>query len=321
MGRRAKLARMNYGRGLTSLFILAVACGDDGHPTLTMATAPTTAPTTNPTTNPATTNKPPGSDTDDSTSTTSATETDATSTAPTTGPTSMPGGPMFLSFSANVSSLTQDESVTFTAILTDPDGLTDIAGGSLRSGDESLEFGPFITAGQPGTYSISLTWAQIHQTETIEFDGGELPRTFRAVFFDQDGLKATQDITLPLVCAGGAACDGACTDLAIDGLNCGECRYTCRGGPEACEAGACTPGLSTCINYDQGLDTCTAACQSFGETCAENECGAGITVRFYNNLMYCEDDSYGSNAIMPCDAVQTWPPGATAIKCCCTDTK
>ncbi|MDC0674207.1 hypothetical protein [Nannocystis radixulma] len=228
---------------------------------------------------------------------------------------------MFLSFGTNVATLTQDESVTFNAILTDPDGVADIVGGTLRSTDESLEFGVFAAAGQPGAYSISLSWAQIHQTEPIEFAGGESPRGFRAVFFDQGGNKATDELTLDLVCAGGAACDGSCTDLAVDGLNCGSCGHACDGGEDACEAGACAPALSRCINFDEGLETCTAACQSFGETCAENACGAGITTRTFNNLMWCEDDLNGANKIMACDEPQMWNIGARAIKCCCTDTK
>jgi hypothetical protein len=117
---------------------------------------------------------------------------------------------MFLSFGTNVATLTRDESVTFNAILTDPDGVAEIVGGTLRSADESLEFGVFVAAGQPGAYSLSLSWAQLHQTQPIEFDGGERPGGFRAVFFDQGGLKATDDLTLDLVCAEGAACGGGC---------------------------------------------------------------------------------------------------------------
>ncbi|MCY1053576.1 hypothetical protein [Nannocystis sp. SCPEA4] len=300
---------MTYGRTISSLFILAAACGDDGSTTQTSANPPTSAPTTN---------NPPTSDTDaDST----AAATDTTESTPTTGTAPVEGAPEFLSFGTNVATLTQDESVTFNAILTDPDGVADIVGGTLRSADESLEFGVFVAAGQPGAYSISLSWAQIHQTEPIEFDGGESPRGFRAVFFDQGGNKATDELTLDLVCAGGAACDGTCTDLAADGLNCGTCGSACDAGEDACEAGDCLPSWSQCINYTDGLNTCSAACESFGEACVDNGCGDGVTAVFYDELSFCEDDVGGDYVLIACGKVQEWAPGATAIRCCCTDTK
>ncbi|MDC0672875.1 hypothetical protein [Nannocystis radixulma] len=308
---------MNFRRKIATLFILAAACGDNESMTTETGGSPTSSPSTN---TPVTTNVPPTTDTDDGTSTTAG-STDSTSTQPTTGTTSVEGGPMFLSFSANVATLTQDESVTFTALLTDPDGVTDIVGGSLRSADESLEFGPFVAAGQPGTYSISLTWAQIHQTSPIEFEDGELPRMFRAVFFDQGSHKATNETSLDLVCAGGSACDGTCTDLALDGLNCGACGHGCDDGADACESRACAPAWSECINYTDGLETCEAACQSFGESCVENGCDGGVTITFFSDLDFCLQNTQGPQVQAPCDVDQQWAPGGTAIKCCCTDTK
>jgi len=307
---------MNFRRKIASLFILAAACGDNESMTTETSGTPTSAPSTN---NPVTTNDPPATDTDDGTGSTAG-STDTTSTPPTTGTSSVEGGPMFLTFSANVATLTQDESVAFTAILTDPDGVTDIVGGSLRSADESIEFGPFAADGQPGSYSFSLSWAQLHQAQPIEFES-ESPRVFRAVFFDQGGHKATGDVAIDLVCAAGAACDGACTDLTLDGLNCGTCGHSCDGGEDSCEAGVCGPAFSRCINFDEGLETCTTVCQSLGETCAENACAAGITTRSFNNLMQCEEDFNGDNKVMACDEPQMWNIGAMAIKCCCTDTQ
>lgn len=307
---------MNFRRKIASLFILAAACGDNESMTTETAGTPTSAPSTN---NPVTTNDPPTTDTEDATGTTAG-STDATGTPPTTGTSSVEGGPMFLSFSANVATLTQDESVTFTAILTDPDGVGDIVGGSLRSTDESLEFGPFVAAGQPGTYSISLSWAQIHQTDPIEFDAAS-PRAFRAVFFDQGSHKATEDASVELVCAGGAACGGVCTDLAVDGLNCGTCGLTCDGGEDACDSGACAPSLSRCVNFDEGLATCSAVCQSAGETCVDQGCPGDVTVVTYSYLDDCEVNLGPGYPDMPCDELQDWDINAQAIKCCCTDTK
>ncbi|MCY0987871.1 hypothetical protein OV203_12100 [Nannocystis sp. ILAH1] len=228
---------------------------------------------------------------------------------------------MFLSFGTNVATLTQDESVTFNAILTDPDGVADIVGGTLRSADESLEFGVFVAAGQPGAYSLSLSWAQIHQTQPIEFDSGESPRGFRAVFFDQGGLKATDDLTLDLVCAGGAACDGNCTDLALDGLNCGTCGRTCDAGEDGCESGACVPNWSRCVNYNEGLETCMVICQEIGETCVEDGCLGENTAVYFDSLDQCEENGGPANIPVMCNEMHEWDISSYAVKCCCTDTK
>lgn len=282
--------------------LLLVACGDDS--TTTAATNPTSLPTT---ANPPTTSDPSGT-----------AGTDPTGPTSTTAPAE--GAPVFLSFVANVATLTQDETVTFTAILTDPDGVADIVGGSLYSADESLQFGAFTAEGQPGTYTIALSWAQIHQTDPIEFEGGELPRGFRAVFFDQAANKATSDVELKLVCAGGAACGGACTDLAVDGLNCGTCGHVCDGGENACGSGACLPAFGPCVGYDEGLETCAAVCQAAGETCVAGACDNN-TVLYFDSSNECEDLFGADYAPTPCDQAQLWTPNAMYIRCCCTDTK
>ena len=63
------------------------------------------------------------------------------------------GAPVLLSLQTNVPKITAGESVTFTAILTDPDGVDDIVGGTLSDTTGSIGYGPFVAAGQPGTYS------------------------------------------------------------------------------------------------------------------------------------------------------------------------
>lgn len=302
---------MNYGAKVTSLFVLlAAACGDNE--SMTTGTSVTTAASVT-TMNPATTNSTPSSDTQDDTS-----ATDATTSNPTTSTTSVEGAPVFLSFSANVATLTQDESVTFTATLTDPDGVADIVGGSLYNADESLQFGPFVAAGQPGTYSITLTWGQIHQTETIEFDNGSRPRGFRAVFFDQAGHKATDDAELTLVCAGGTACDGICTDLGLDALNCGQCGNACDAG--ACESGMCAPTYSPCTEEEDGAATCAEVCQLVGEMCVAQGCG-GATVKHFDTANDCELSLGAAYGQVACDEVHDWNINAKSIQCCCTDTK
>ncbi len=133
------------------------------------------------------------------------------------------------------------------------------------------------------------------------------------------GRKATDEVSIDLVCAAGAACGGVCTDLALDGLNCGSCGHSC--DRELLRRPEPARQLSAdALILSEGFDTCTAACESFGETCAENACEAGITTRSFNNLMECEDDFNGDNNVMACDQPDVGDRGKS-YRCCCTDTQ
>ena len=291
---------MMYRSALLAVLLL-VACNDD-ESNSTATTAPTSLPTTaNPTTN-----DPSGTSGNDPTGTSAPTST----TAP------VEGAPVFLDFSASGDKITEGGSVIITAILTDPDGVDDIVGGSLKNEDGSVDFGPFMAAGQPGTYSITLTWAQLHEDEPIQFENTQGKRVVFARFFDQMGHEATKSLMLGLQCPGGSACGGSCTDLALDGANCGTCGHVC--AAMACEQGGCAPTWSPCVGAADGLATCAEACQSFGESCVENRCGFGNdTVQFYISMFDCMNDQPSGSVGDSCDFVQGW--AKPAIKCCCTD--
>ena len=239
------------------------------------------------------------------------------------GSTSAPAGaPMFLSFNTNAAKITDGESITFTAILTDPDGVDDIVGGSLLTEDEAIDYGPMVAAGE-GTFSISLSWGQIHQAVPIDFETGEEPRVFLARFFDQMGNKATKTVELSLYCAGGGACDGACTDLTADGANCGACGRVCDAGVDGCVDGVCGPSWGSCIGYMDGIDTCDQACSSIQESCVENGCGTNNnqTVIYFSNTEDCPDGTVKGFLAQPCAQTQDWSPSLMAVRCCCTDTQ
>ena len=293
---------MKFRSEIASIIILVGSCGDsDPSTTMSATTNPTTvAPTGEP-----------------STTTMSATSTtNSSGMLPTSSTGSEDGGPVFLDFSASGEKITEGGSVIITAILTDPDGVDDIVGGSLKNEDGSVDFGPFMAAGQPGTYSITLTWAQLHEDKPIEFENTESERVVFARFFDQMGHEATKSLVLGLQCPGGSACDGACTDLALDGANCGTCGHTC--AAMACEQGGCAPTWSPCVGAGDGLSTCAEVCQSLGEGCAENQCGFGEnTVQFYDSALDCMNDQPSGNVKDSCDFVQGW--ANPVIRCCCTD--
>lgn len=160
------------------------------------------------------------------------------------GDTTTPGGPVFLSSGATVSQLTSGEAVTFTAVLTDPQGIDDLIGGSLKSPD-GLTYGSFQTSAAEGSYSLRLTWDDIHRTKGITFTKDE-SRPFVAEFFDAAGHRATKTISIRLQCSGKGACDGTCVDLSQgrttgtsrNVTDCGVCGHAC-GANEACREGTC----------------------------------------------------------------------------------
>jgi hypothetical protein len=230
--------------------------------------------------------------------------------------TSAEGAPFFISFSTNVGQITEGESVVFTAVVSDPDGFDDIAGGTLFTQDGAFSYGPFVSAGQEGTYSITVSWADVDQVEAIEFEDFSLDRVFRAEFFDMDGHKVSQDTTIALQCDGGGACDGSCKDFQNDGSNCGACGKSCSGG---CGEGECLPIYGECIAEADGFISCDDYCNSGGSQCVESGCD-GNTLKGYGVQINCLDDAGAFHFSDPCNQPQPWGPGRNVIRCCCSDT-
>ena len=296
------------GRILIVGLLWLSSCGADD--TGTSESSSTLEPTmTNPTTTPTT------APTSATTNSTETSGTDSTSNGSTT--TSADGAPFFLSFSTNVGEITDGESVVFTATLSDPDGFDDIAGGTLIAADGGFTYGPFVAAGQEGTYSITVSWSAIDQVKTIEFEDGSIERVFRAEFFDSTGKSASKDTSITLSCEGGGACGGVCKDLQNDGENCGACGKFCEGG---CENAMCLPLVGECINSMSGFASCAEYCQEIDEQCVENGCD-GSTFLGWSNTTDCMSEAVKPYKFStPCDQVNTWYAGQVAVRCCCTDT-
>ena len=295
------------GRFLVVGLIWLSSCGADDaatsessstlEPTMTTPTSATTTPTS------ATTN------------TTETSGTDSTSNGSST--TSADGAPFFLSFSTNVGEITDGESVVFTATLSDPDGVEDIVGGTLFTKNGAFSYGPFVAAGQEGTYSISVSWSAIDQVETIEFEDGSIERVFHAEFFDMSGKSASKDTSITLSCEGGGACDGACKDFQSDGEHCGTCGFSCE---EGCDDAMCVPTFGECIKKSDGFASCAEYCQSEGEQCVENGCN-GVTYNGWNDITFCvRGGAVSAPFSEPCDHVNTWGVKQSAVRCCCSDT-
>ena len=178
--------------------------------------------------------------------------------------------PVFLDFGISSSVLTDESTVVFTAVLTDPDGVDDIVGGTL-SDAAGASYGAFATAASEGAYEIRVDWDDLNNAEEIYFDADGGSRLFIAEFFDQSGERVSRETTLALECDDEVQLpceDGLCQDLdTVE--DCGACGRPCteEGAPEPvdwsylatynaiwCETGGCTYKMVTPYN------SCNAVC-------------------------------------------------------------
>lgn len=196
-----------------------------------------------------------------------------------------PGGPQYLSFGTNVTELSgtgETASVTFTAVLTDPDGVDDLIGGSLI--DESgAPYGAFTTSGQEGAYEMTISWDQINDIASIDFGPGPgSARSFTAEFFDAAGHKSQKSISIQLTCEGSSACEGQC------GLgSCGtECVYlgtaeNCGGCGDDCGYGYCDSEASVCMGDESSDALCSDGIDNDGDgytDCIDYNCSMNSQV-------------------------------------------
>lgn len=120
------------------------------------------------------------------------------------------GAPTILLFSSNVTSIDQGESVIFTALVTHPDGVGELLGGTLQSGSGAA-YGAFATSGDEGAYQMTVSWSAINQINPISLsEGTDGSRPFLATFFDADGDTSSATIEVGLSCDGEPSCDGQC---------------------------------------------------------------------------------------------------------------
>lgn len=136
--------------------------------------------------------------------------------------------PNIISFSTNTSTMTENDTIRFTAIVTSPMGIDTIIGGSLKS-PQGQTYGAFQTAASEGAYELSLAWSDINTAQAIApLDMGQAAeRVFVAEFFDEAGNSSTQQTTVGVGCAAPTegVCDAAarCIDMASSQDNCGSC--------------------------------------------------------------------------------------------------
>ncbi len=234
---------------------------------------------------------------------------DAADTAPTDADKAA-AGPEFLSFGTSSTSMTENQSVTFTAVVTDPDGIDDVIGGTLVSPDGQKTYGAFATSASEGAYSLTLSWADLSASSPINFDQESIV-TFVAEFFDQAGHMASRSVPIRLHCEGDASCDGVCIDLQTNSENCGACGMKCQ---EPCDQGRCH-GRAPCF-LAAATTTCDAHCTTLGSVCAPDGCGpAALVYTSENDCLIISPVDYV--AIYECNA-DLWSGSDSWATCCCT---
>jgi hypothetical protein len=156
----------------------------------------------------------------------------------------MPGAPRILSFgTSSPQLLSLEETLTITAVLTDPDGVDDLVGGSLLDPDSGATYGAFATSAQEGAYEISLDMQRIYEVARVEAIWPEATTVrFRARFFDQAGNEVTADASVDVMC-----------EVVSDFIG-GDCRFLA--------ASYTSSGDCTMFTPNRALDaTCTEICE------------------------------------------------------------
>lgn len=212
------------------------------------------------------------------------------------GGSSSTSSPDILTFTASTTELAAGDSITFSAVVTDPDGIDDLIGGLLStpSGDG---YGSFASSAQEGSYSLRLTWEDLETVEVIEFDE-ELSRTFQATFYDVAGNTSAARITVVLHADGDGYCDGEITDLDSNPDHCGSCdtKVPAHG---ACDGGIASYGA--CLDLDRP-ESCDDWCESRGKSCSDEcEYSGGWFFGYEENCAEMVPDLYPDDGAFGCD--------------------
>ncbi|MBS2027101.1 MAG: hypothetical protein JST54_04280 [Deltaproteobacteria bacterium] len=205
------------------------------------------------TTTSSTTSNGSGTTTASSTTTSNTSNTSSTSTS-TTGTSGSNSPPQIESLTANPTTIGPGGSTVISAIVSDPDGLSDLAGGTLAAPSGSGTYGAFSTPGGQGTFTFTLSWSELQSVSAFEIPAGGKSISVSATFFDNHGHSTTQTLNLTAACSpsGDATCSGSCTDLQTDPNNCGSC------GNVVASGGSCVNGSPGCPHsYDV---VCNGAC-------------------------------------------------------------
>jgi hypothetical protein len=171
--------------------------------------------------------------------------------------------PMILSLNGNIKTMGPNDTLIVSVIVTDPDGINDVIGGTLDDPDSGSSYGSFATSATEGAYTITLTWEAIQAVRSIDAPPGGAHRIFRAKFFDVAGNSTTGDLDILMDC-GTSASNGY--QYAICG---GVCAPTCDPCPSGWLCGTTVAGRwDYCKDLGYNMVACVTFqdCQNLGMT-------------------------------------------------------
>ena len=207
--------------------------------------------------------------------------------------------PQIVSWMTSSTSLSPRGRLTATAILSDPDGVGDIAGGVLED-VAGRGYGTFGVDGSPGTLSIQLTWEVVTSVESVEV---ETTRSMVARFFDGAGNAVEQRFDISLGCDDGL---GYCTNRCVDfdsRDDCGACGNRCSPNFTCAERQCTGTVVRDDGDPDNGSDySCYQLCAREGLRCIVDPVeGAGVAEYFFCSaelveLRTCDDVAPASRA-------------------------
>jgi hypothetical protein len=173
------------------------------------------------------------------------------------------GAPRILSWALSGDVVTPTRSLMISVVLTDPDGIDDLVGGTLLD-TEGRSYGTFATDAAEGSYSLALAWADIDGRAPITATSGRRgARSLVASFFDVAGNVTAREFDISLECdeAGQTPCDGRCFDLQSDVAACGSCGRACE------ETSFCERGDCWFLEWSDDRATCADVCAGAGAEC------------------------------------------------------
>lgn len=189
-----------------------------------------------------------------------------------------PGSPSVTSLTVSPTTFDPTTTGEFRATVTDPQGLGNITGGTLRDPVSGDSYGDF--AGSNGTYTITLSWDDINNVREIDAAAGGSLRIFEAVFTDMSGNTATRQVSATMSCGAGMATCGSGECVSLTSITaCGSCANDCTDvefssvgvtvDATGCQADAvpyCTVTLTEAVRRN-----CNAACASRSLECDTTE--------------------------------------------------
>ncbi len=240
-----------------------------------------------------------------------------------------PDAPTILTLGTNVTTLSEGESITLTAMVTDPQGVADLVGGAVTDPINGATYGAFSSTGSAGSYTLTLSWYALNQARRIDFTGVQL-RELVAEFVDTAGHRAAQPVSVTLTCpvptgegelavcsngscgvgcvagmnrcgygcCAGTCCDNsACVDTSSDPSHCGGCWRACDwpyGGSASCVGGdcraECPAGQTACDGYCTDMASDNWNCGACGRVCDSDYYGTSTCVAGECELT-CIDDA------------------------------